>query len=758
MAATVERLVAELTSQIAPDLLADFFLTFRSYLAPLELMHLLLTRFEWAMKSDPPLPPERDARPALASIDDAENAALRRIVRVRTFVVLRYWLLNHFMQDFYPSRDLRTTLTSWLNESAREERFRSSPRDLRLIKALKRTVRKCKEAYISGRAQRDATAAGRSPVLGTAEDGGDEDRDVDLAVAPDRPPQQSLLSSGQDILAPSEPCADATAVDGGLKPPGPIARRLSDAMSTLGRIKRKLAAVSAKQTRRSAATIPSPEPSLRDGTEGSSADLLRHEDRLHSYLRQLGLELASEPNEENDESAAEISPSNVASECTPASIREAAIPPFDATAPAAVDGHVVHLGQASTSPATGLGILARDEELQPTGLDICGGPAFHTTPATETPSFSLLPGLFGPLVDSARPASVRVELDDLSDSSDDDDDDVIEAKRVMKRLPPARFLEAQTEQVSSADELRSRAVGVSTPEAASRTYSALFVDDEEGYEDGELVTVIPNFILDGLDDSDEENGEGGVEAALRRLEGIVDDARERRHAARVQQQMEKSSKLEEERRQREEGAAVLPSDDSTTTLASDAASPVESVDRDLLPAMHGALNTTRGPPELPTTTTEQSVVPRIDVELAAGRDAQAPSPGRANLTNRLFGQRATSAIATPRALSPQSSHRAFVMWHRTDVIVQHFTLIERDLLRMLSYQELVGGNWQRRPDKIDVLDWETYVKERRRLALAAAERGETTGSAVQDLLARFNLTANWVASEVSCRANCFTLS
>ncbi|CAG8854401.1 33698_t:CDS:2, partial [Gigaspora margarita] len=70
------------------------FLTYRKFLTPIKLCKLLILRFDWALGGD-----------------DEE----RRIVRVRTFVVIRHWLLNYFAYDFIPCRALRTTLTKYLN-------------------------------------------------------------------------------------------------------------------------------------------------------------------------------------------------------------------------------------------------------------------------------------------------------------------------------------------------------------------------------------------------------------------------------------------------------------------------------------------------------------------------------------------------------------------------------------------------------------------------------------------------------------------
>jgi hypothetical protein len=44
-----------------------------------------------------------------------QDEAVRRVVRVRTFVAIRYWLLTFFTVDFIPNRELRLLIADWLN-------------------------------------------------------------------------------------------------------------------------------------------------------------------------------------------------------------------------------------------------------------------------------------------------------------------------------------------------------------------------------------------------------------------------------------------------------------------------------------------------------------------------------------------------------------------------------------------------------------------------------------------------------------------
>ncbi|KAH8907265.1 hypothetical protein BR93DRAFT_951449 [Coniochaeta sp. PMI_546] len=97
-AATPPRLVAEITSPsfLDYDLLSDFFLTFRTFLDSSDLLRMLIARLRWAL-----------------SQGDRE---IGTVVRVRTFVAIRHWILNYFMDDFVIDYSLRVTFCNLLND------------------------------------------------------------------------------------------------------------------------------------------------------------------------------------------------------------------------------------------------------------------------------------------------------------------------------------------------------------------------------------------------------------------------------------------------------------------------------------------------------------------------------------------------------------------------------------------------------------------------------------------------------------------
>ncbi|KAF9389619.1 hypothetical protein CPB97_011029 [Podila verticillata] len=132
MAATVEKLVEKLTSEIDYTFLTDFFLIYRLFITPMALLKLLIARFQWAL---------------------AVNSPQRQIVRVRTFVTLRHWLLNYFGYDFMRSKALRQTLTKNLAKLMKHPLVVDSTRDQRIIKELGRYTQSLKKLHYRNMAQ-----------------------------------------------------------------------------------------------------------------------------------------------------------------------------------------------------------------------------------------------------------------------------------------------------------------------------------------------------------------------------------------------------------------------------------------------------------------------------------------------------------------------------------------------------------------------------------------------------------------------------
>ncbi|KAI1461258.1 ras GEF [Annulohypoxylon moriforme] len=124
-AATPPRLVAEITSPTFLDyeLISDFFLTFRAFLDTQDLLRMLVARLRWAV-----------------SRDDETGM----VVRVRTFVAMRHWILNYFVDDFVVDYHLRVMFCNLINdfveELSQDERGRKV--QLKILAELKKCWRR----------------------------------------------------------------------------------------------------------------------------------------------------------------------------------------------------------------------------------------------------------------------------------------------------------------------------------------------------------------------------------------------------------------------------------------------------------------------------------------------------------------------------------------------------------------------------------------------------------------------------------------
>ncbi|KXL45420.1 hypothetical protein M433DRAFT_89400, partial [Acidomyces richmondensis BFW] len=124
-AATPARLIAQITSPIFLDyeLLSDFFLTYRCFLLPRDLLEYLLARMKWAM---------------------GNRTDAGRIVRVRTFVAIRHWILNYFADDFLQDINFRRRFCTLVNEltALLRQRVDRGGSDVNIIGELKKCWRR----------------------------------------------------------------------------------------------------------------------------------------------------------------------------------------------------------------------------------------------------------------------------------------------------------------------------------------------------------------------------------------------------------------------------------------------------------------------------------------------------------------------------------------------------------------------------------------------------------------------------------------
>lgn len=121
-AATPPRLVAEFTSPSFLDyeLISDFFLTYRSFLEAGDLLKMVMARLRWAL---------------------GRNDEIGMVVRVRTFVAMRHWILNYFMDDFVIEYGLRVSFCNLLNDMVDE--LSTDPRGRKVQLKILAELKKC---------------------------------------------------------------------------------------------------------------------------------------------------------------------------------------------------------------------------------------------------------------------------------------------------------------------------------------------------------------------------------------------------------------------------------------------------------------------------------------------------------------------------------------------------------------------------------------------------------------------------------------
>ncbi|RLV95771.1 Guanine nucleotide exchange factor LTE1 [Spathaspora sp. JA1] len=106
--ATLRALIVQLTSPeiIDYNLICDFFLTYRMFSNSGEIMDLLLTRLIWSLQ--------------YINSQSESNVKLGKLVLLRTFVVLRHWIINYFVDDFDENNYLCDFFSTTLNKITKE--------------------------------------------------------------------------------------------------------------------------------------------------------------------------------------------------------------------------------------------------------------------------------------------------------------------------------------------------------------------------------------------------------------------------------------------------------------------------------------------------------------------------------------------------------------------------------------------------------------------------------------------------------------
>ncbi|KAG2151000.1 uncharacterized protein EDB93DRAFT_1276744 [Suillus bovinus] len=820
IAATIERWIAQLTSDLDYDELLNFFLTYRTYISAVDLCHLLICRFHWA----------------LSGKDDM----VRKIVRVRTFVAIRYWLLTFFVMDFLSNRELRLLLASWLNTLVKDPILKKHQDGLNIVRKLIKVVKDCKEAHT--RRHRSGSVSARQSlniptrprpthVLGekfaeAISSKQQDDSDVDLDFAPDEPPthpqsifhgdnstafsfnsgsvsspprapailqqplQMNILQQSRASISASSNASDTTPTNSSLPPivfpQSAISRAFVKTIGRLGRWKRVL---NLRQTVDTGLAVPA-NVSAFDLELNATGDLLMVRGGVEQYLKMIepmgqsavesavkGLEakldlpslqtqlrVVKEVEEEEErDSVAVVSLSD-----KPVSIQEKR-----------QSTQEKHQSMQEKRQST----QERPQSIQERRLSI-SSVSRTSTRTHSTDSFgSILSSRsrINPLVAQVQAQPpwrfdvVSIDDLDLSDTSSEAHGENPPVppglRKPPRRLPLRRDFEFIRRSVDSVSSLgfRSRDSVASGGSAVSSASVGAALGN--GIQQWQV-----NALVDSL--SDEEDN-GGVEEALRRLEGQINPQKRKEKAKKVdgwvrtiQERMavgdfgdeqprffaldseEEDDEDDYEIDQHETGASrvdeqilvgtgsqVTISGATTTTTTTD--DYFGLVGSELTSGTVEAVFEGSGPTSPPVRMSDLKPAPEdaVPLEILQSRVPSRPSTSHGSPTPSPFIITSPSKFISPG----RKQHRSWILNVCTDTIVQHFSMIDRELFLGVKPEELIMDDWMS-CQEVNVLDWAQYLKDRARWKAESRWSQKTTALAA--VRGRFNLLANFVVAEI----------
>ncbi|KAG8731024.1 hypothetical protein FRC10_002105 [Ceratobasidium sp. 414] len=811
MAATIERWVAQLTSEMNYDALLDFFLTYRAYISANDLCHLLICRFHWALEPT----------------SSAQDETVRRIVRVRTFNAFRYWLSTFFQVDFLPNRVLRNEFTAWLNALRKSPLLTAKPDAVIIIQKLRKIVRECREAHVARPDPKSpqspveripaeptplnlhALRVAFEPILlpTSATPGNDSDPDL-VATTPVLDPLITVATSPKPTPAsPSRksslalpfPRSDVHPPRHSLMPMpmhhGPLTRALVNTMGRIGRWKRGLGARSTMSVVGSAGCV---DASAYDGDLGllgmpigsgvgdvGGVGVVAVRGGVEEYLKMCGLvgrggveeeqeveaEGEGERSDEDGEAEAEVNdltvvPVRVAEKEKEREELKGRDTPTSTSTPRLASQFSIEVDPAQVEGEDGSLRHSRRAVGRPTQPNYNHTKSVQQSDATQMQLYATT------LRDSWLPEPETISIDDADLSDSSSESEIV--RRPPRRLPNRRDLEfvaARTDSVSS----------LAAPSSVPSIPSVQSASDPTTPDHTGPTGPIQSWQIDFLneDSEDEKEGAGDAEAALQRLEGQIDAEEQRLRDQKVDKWLKRVQELGLQRgggSGREGGVLDLDAlgvsfDDEDE----DGGEPHEDADTEGHGDTEGSAVVTDGNITQPSVERESVAVSSQLAEhsAASAQPSMRPSveiPSEANgssarlLESNISPVQDTSSprqleAASPRQRIPMQfkkpqrpKNASFLLQYRSEVIANNLSAIERGLFMAISFEELVMHNWGPQSHDLDVTDWMQYRTDaaQHRIQPDVQKEGgrDHLTSDVLAVRARFNLTANFITSEI----------
>lgn len=800
LAATIERWIAQLTSDLDYDELLVFFLTYRTYVSAVDLCHLLICRFHWALQQG----------------ETAQDEKVRRIVRVRTFVAMRYWLLTFFAVDFLPDREMRALVSSWLNTLVRDPALTKHSDGLNIVRKLRKVAKDCQRAHTRNKGgvrtrPRTSTKSSSPPrhIFGEKfaeatrrSDAEDEDSDVELDFLDVDVGASGTATPSGHFAAPlpaTIPLSSLNILHRTDHAPGPsedllpfvqtprtlpvhhnaLSRVLVKTIGRIGRWKRVL---------NSRTVAPGPmseggDVSAFDLEWNVSRDMLTVQGGVETYLKMI------EPPEDQAETMPR--PSQASTVSPPVKPRASAerivpstsvVPRMESLSSPRNPANIPLPSPDATSeydPMTDAVALTSERDVNAATVDSLP----MSRPSAED-TVSLAPSSLASSSSSPRrdrtssirtsstdsfgaplpqgnftaafrnPGSMPYQFDvasiddlDLSDSSDGG----------MPPAPPGlggQHKPARKLPLRRDFEFVQRPESASSMGVISRGSFASEFSEGSGTRSSTTSSVggpVTKWQLNELKRSlAEEEEEGDVEAALRRLEGQINPNK-------VQEKREQVEGWMKNIKQRLKAGDYVEDDESFVDedLEEDGADEERDEVRSMASAdSHGHAREDTVVPESSSTPMPDQTSHTVSGVGSPGRATDAkPAPEDAVPMEILESRMPSQSPELPTVgLAPRMSdsdlprfHKTFIMNYKAEQLVQHFSMIDRELLVSVKFDELISGDWLA-CEEVNVLDWAQYLKDRARWK--AEQRCADKTSALAAVRARFNLLANFVVSEV----------
>ncbi|TIB17082.1 hypothetical protein E3P92_01191 [Wallemia ichthyophaga] len=226
------------------------------------------------------------------------------------------------------------------------------------------------------------------------------------------------------------------------------------------------------------------------------------------------------------------------------------------------------------------------------------------------------------------------------------------------------------------------------------------------------------FTIEGLESDEEDDGD--VNAALRALEGHIDKVKQKQKLRKVESMMQKSKK---KRMSQSQGVV--------STDASENSSP------NLSPIIRA--NSVLGGS---ASFTSNTIQPKPRSHSVAVTSPSLPINRKRGLSH------GSSAIIDSHNTTKKSVCKSWILDYKTEELSKQFSLIEKDLFNEIKFEDIEKlDNWKEEYLKFDtIINWVSFMKEVARRKVSSNEN--LHGSSIKIVIARFNMTVRWVASEI----------